>query len=509
MLWYLNDLNKWIKNGCDNHIALQITELDLSHCELITIPNEISNLINLQKLYLCDSNLTTIPKEIGNLINLHTLCMYNNKLTTIPAEIGNLINLKELYLYNNNLTTIPKEIGNLINLQILDLDTNKLRTMPNKICNLINLQKLYVENNNLTTIPNKICNLINLQRLSLGNNKITKIPEIGNLINLNILNLPDNKLTKIQIKICNLINLQFLNLENNNLTTIPKQIGNLINLQKLYLDKNNLTIIPNEIGNLINLQQLYLGSNSLTTIPTEIGNLINLQTLDLGNNNITTFPIEILNIRNVEVYYSDNPIEYIPPQVIRYLERNKTIQKIYNDNQSVHNHYIQESIKKSINYIMSIKPIYDMENINEIIINNNFINNQTKTILFEYINCQDIHSTLNITFAELLINVISFIDQHEFKNEIYKVLEQEMNDTICKCFTGRMSRLINCLNGFDDNIIINISNTEQIGNIIILIKDKLISENNYTIELHKEIVIKELYDRGYTKDVIDEWIEYI
>jgi hypothetical protein len=158
---------------------------------------------------------------------------------------------------------------------------------------------------------------------------------------------------------------------------------------------------------------------------------------------------------------------------------------------------------------MSIKPIYDMNNINEIIINNNFINNHTKTILFEYINCKDVHSILNITFAELLINVLSFIDQHEAKQEIYKVLEQEMNDTICKCFTGRMSRLINCLNGFDDNIVINISNNEQIGNIIILIKDKLLAENNYTIEKHKDIVIKELYDRGYEKNVIDEWIKYI
>jgi hypothetical protein len=158
---------------------------------------------------------------------------------------------------------------------------------------------------------------------------------------------------------------------------------------------------------------------------------------------------------------------------------------------------------------MSIKPIYKLENINDIIINNTFIDNKTKTILFEYVNCQDVHSILNIIFAELLINVLSFIDQHEAKQEIYKVLEQEMNDTICKCFTGRISRLINCLNGFDNNIVINISDKEQIGNIIILIKDKLIDENNYTIELHKEIVMKELYDRGYDKNIIDEWIEYI
>jgi Leucine-rich repeat (LRR) protein len=437
----------------------------LNNNNIKTLPSEIDKLINLQSLYLIHNNFTTISNEICSLINLKILILNNNNLTTIPTEIGNLINLQLLHLNNNNLTTIPVEIGNLINLQILDL----------------------INNNNLTTIPAELGNLINLQRLYLYNNNLTTIPaEIGNLINLHTLYLKNNKLIKI-----------------------PAEIGNLINLQTLNLSINNLTTIPSEIGNLINLQQLYLYNNKLTTIPNEIGNLINLRELCLDNNNLTTIPIEIINIRYISIYCNNNPIEYIPPQVIRHLERNKTIQKIYNDNQSVHNHAIQEGIKKSINYIMSIKPIYKLDNLNDIIINNTFINNDTKTILFEYINCQDIHSILNITFAELLINVLSFINQHEAKDEIYKVLEQEMNDTICKCFTGRMSRLINCLNGFDDHIVINISDTEQIGNIIILVKDKLIKENNYTIELHKEIVIKELYDRGYDKDIIDEWIDYI
>jgi Leucine-rich repeat (LRR) protein len=424
--------------------------------------NEIA--LKITELDLNCNNLNTIPAEIGKLINLKELDLYNNNLTIIPEEIGNLRKLQKLFLDNNKITIIPDKIGNLINLEILVLETNELTTVPNEIGNLINLQKLYLQYNNLTTLPKEIGNLINLQEIYL---------------------------------------------EYNNLTTIPEEIGNLINLHTLYLAENYLTTIPAETGNLINLQILYLQNNCLTTIPEELGNLINLKELLFHDNKIKKIPIEILNIRNVNIYYFNNPIEYIPPQFAKYLKRQRTIQKIYNDKESVHNHAIQEGIKKSINYIMSIKPIYKINNINEIIINNTFIDNKTKTILFEYISSKDVHSTLNITFTELLINVLSFIDQHKAKEEIYKVLEQEMNDTICKCFTGRMSRLINCLNGFDDHIVIHIGNIEQIGNIIILIKEKLISENKYTVELHKEIVMKELYDRGYNENVIDEWIRYI
>jgi Leucine-rich repeat (LRR) protein len=465
MTLFLSDFEQWIRYNCDNHKALKIYELNL-RC----------------------NNLTTVSKEICNLINLQTLLLSKNKLTTIPKEIYSLKNLFLLDLEYNNLTEIPENnISNLINLGYLNLAFNNFTTIPKEISSLKNLKYLYLYGNKINTIPKEICNLINLKILNLGYNNFTKIPD----------------------EICNLINLRILDLKYNNITIINNKISNLVNLKYLDLSKNKLTTISNEITNLVNLEKLYLGGNKLTTIPKEMGNLINLETLFLHENNLITLPIEITNIRNANIYYANNPIEYLPPQVVRYLERNKTTQKIYNDNQSVHNHSIQEGVENSINYVMSIKPIYKLENINDVIIDNNYIDNQTKTILFEYINCKDIHSTLNITFSELLINILSFIEQHEAKQEIYKILEQEMNDTLCKCFTGRMSRLINCLNGFDDNIVINISNNEQIGNIIILIKEKLLAENNYTIELHKEIVMKELYDRGYDKGIVNEWLDYI
>jgi hypothetical protein len=57
------------------------------------------------------------------------------------------------------------------------------------------------------------------------------------------------------------------------------------------------------------------------------------------------------------ICYNNNTIEYIPPNVFRRLEQIKNGQNIYNDSQNVHNHHIQESIRKSINNILRIKPL--------------------------------------------------------------------------------------------------------------------------------------------------------
>ena len=70
--------------------------------------------------------------------------------------------------------------------------------------------------------------------------------------------------------------------------------------------------------------------------------------------------------------------------------------------------------------------------------------------------------------------------------------------------TGRMSRLINCLNGFSNLVKVNISDNEQIGNIIALLQEKHLNNSNI-----KEIIEKELLERGYDKETIKEWLEYI
>jgi hypothetical protein len=99
-------------------------------------------------------------------------------------------------------------------------------------------------------------------------------------------------------------------------------------------------------------------------------------------------------------YYSNNPIEYIPPQVRRFLDRKQYVQKVCNDTQSVHNHNIQTGILNSIIYITQKKTNLSSTILKTDILNNTILKDKTKEIIFEYIEDKTVHSVLNISFEE-------------------------------------------------------------------------------------------------------------
>jgi hypothetical protein len=392
----------------------------------------------------------------------------------------------------------------------LDLSNLGLSDLPIELFELSSLTKLDLNNNKLVNIPKEIGQLISLSVLDLGNNQLLAIPkEIGQLSSLSQLYLYYNRLNYIPKEIGQLSSLTNLDLSNNQLLSIPKQIGQLSSLTELYLTNNKFVDIPKEIGQLSSLTELYLGYNQLVNIPKEIGQLSSLTALYLHNNQLTSLPIELIQLRPVIISYSGNPIEYIPPNLLRFLQCDRNdYQKVYSDKQNVHNHSIQDGISGSIHYIMTQKPIIKIEQLSDFIIQNKYLSEHTKQLLMEYSDNPYLHSRFDISFSELLLNVFSLIEQrwHETKEDIYSVLNQEMVDAQCKCFTGRISRLVNCLNGFDPNIIIQISNSEQIGNIIGLIQKQLESLGIYSIQNHQDLVKKELLEREYDDIVISDWV---
>ena len=124
----------------------------------------------------------------------------------------------------------------------------------------------------------------------------------------------------------------------------------------------------------------------------------------------------------------------------------------------------------------------------------------------EYATDEEPHSTLHITFGELLQLVWV---RAKDNTEIKAIMNQEMHDALCMCFTGCLSRLINCLNGFYDDVEITIASNEQISNVITMVKRRLVEAGTFTIDAWRNQVIQELQERNYEQATIDEWVAFI
>ena len=406
----------------------------------------------------------THPNEQN--IDLVELNYYNSKLTSLPVEIGLFTQLQKLYCHNNQLTSLPGEIRLCSQLQHLECSNNYLTSLPGELgfCSRLTYLKFY--NNQLTSLPGELGFCTQLQLLNCTNNHLTYLPtELGFC-------------TQLIHLICS----------NNQLTSLPTELGLCTQLQYILCDNNQLNSLPSELGLCTQLRILNCSRNQLISLPAELGLCIQLQLLD----------------------YSNNPIEYIPQNIIRLLHRNNNIQNIYTDAQSVHNHSIQQGISNGIMYLLKKKPTITFDELTQQILINPILSEQSKRLLMEYMGNEEVHSIFNITFKELLTHVISYVNTFDttMQHNFFEILNTEIIDSECKCFTGRLSRLVNSLNGLDEHIQVHISENEQIGNIIIVCKNRM-NNSEYNVELHKEMVRSELLLRNVDIDTIETWLEYI
>ena len=116
--------------------------------------------------------------------------------------------------------------------------------------------------------------------------------------------------------------------------------------------------------------------------------------------------------------------------------------------------------------------------------------------MIEYALDTSVHSELGLTFAEALQYIFTRIDLNEANgDEIKRILNQEMTDALCMCFTGRISRLLNCLTAIDPLVHVHIVN---LNDMFINVGKQLIKEDKYTTEAHQSQFEKELQeDYGY------------
>jgi Leucine-rich repeat (LRR) protein len=439
----------------DDDDVFLIENLDLRKSGLIKMPEKINlfkhlKFLNARSNQLVDiSNITALPK-------LEHFMLYYNQLTTIPNEIVNLTKLKYINAVYNQIVDITENIGQLDDLETLALNYNQIKIIPDSVCNLTKLIELKLRHNEIKYIPMNLGNCIHLQHIDLTKNNIEEIPDISNL--------------------------KFL--------------------QKLWLGENKIRIIPDNIVELTELQELILYDNQITRIPTDINKLNKLQKLYLHHNQITQLPSALGDLIWCIINVDNNPFEYIPPNVRRLLNLQEK-NNIYDDNQNVHDKEIQKCVRTCIHNILNDETPKD-DYIEQLIYSD--LEVEIKEIIIEYCNDDTVHTSLNITFDDLFKYVWNRIIMHEDKNIMLDTLTDEIQSIVCKCFIGRISCLINTLNGYYDDVKIEISENEQLSAIITVMKKQYKGDNTDQL---KEIIRAELKNRDISDDKIEEWLEHV
>ncbi|KAL3371073.1 hypothetical protein AABB24_007883 [Solanum stoloniferum] len=208
---------------------------------------------HLTELHLNDmENLVSLPSSICKSKGLVKLSVsFCSKLESLPEEIGDLENLEKLDASYTLISRFPSSIVRLNKLKSLSFRKGKSEDRVYFVFPLVNKGLLSLEDLDLS-----YCNIID-----------GRLPEdIGSLSSLEELNLCGNKFEHLPQSISELGALRSLNLYNcKRLTQLPEDIGCLSSLKELCLEGNNFEHLPQKhfrtwcssILELVRLQEAY------------------------------------------------------------------------------------------------------------------------------------------------------------------------------------------------------------------------------------------------------------
>ncbi|KAG5851222.1 hypothetical protein ANANG_G00090780 [Anguilla anguilla] len=174
---------------------INLTELELVHCDLERIPHAVFSLANLQELDLKENNLKSIEEILSfqHLRKLTCLKLWHNAITYIPEHIKKLGGLERLYFSHNKIEVLPSHLFLCNKLRYLDLSNNDIRFIPPEIGVLQSLQYFSVTCNKIENLPDELFFCKKLKTLKLGKNTLSLLsPKISYLVLLTHLELKGN-----------------------------------------------------------------------------------------------------------------------------------------------------------------------------------------------------------------------------------------------------------------------------------------------------------------------------
>lgn len=134
----------------------------------------------------------------------------------------------------------------------------------------------------------------------------------------------------------------------------------------------------------------------------------------------------------------------------------KTLHTISQDSQNVHDSYINKTIKRVARRIVRDYKVYDDE---LSLVLNNLISEMIQVYpkVNDYVDEITSYTTdfdMGITLSTLLCSLWKCIRTHEHAKELKQRLYEELKSCAVVCSSGKLCRLVNVLQGFDDRYIV-------------------------------------------------------
>ncbi|XP_026148575.1 leucine-rich repeat-containing protein 30-like isoform X5 [Mastacembelus armatus] len=205
-------------------------------------------------LSLARRGMKEVPDELWELLELQKLNLSLNRLKVVPPQLALLSNLVVLNLWGN---------------QVLSLANNQLCSLPASLSNLSRLRKLNLSHNHIAHVPSCIYDmraLVHSHQAKYGSWALecywpSCFPDIPALFTAGylhqvFLHLAWNCLENLAENIQALAELKILIVEGNSLHTLPKALCTLTRLELLNLDFNDIKDVPQDMHHLSRLEKL-------------------------------------------------------------------------------------------------------------------------------------------------------------------------------------------------------------------------------------------------------------
>jgi hypothetical protein len=188
-------------------------------------------------------------------------------------------------------------------------------------------------------------------------------------------------------------------------------------------------------------------------------------------------------------------------------QRKVYLKNTFNNPQNTHLVGVQNSTKKSIEYLMKTIPY--TSDISELLNEATERINCDKIITFK----KDIkHPLYKVSLYDIFSRVYTIARIHKYRDAILPILKDEIEEGYKTCLSGLISRIIGSLNGFEDDIKITISSREELLNSIVALRRnysvKYGNSNEYNTEIIP-VVWQMLEDFCIKESEHQEWLAYL